>query len=167
MSQCAVSCVANTCTATRTDTVVRTTTNPDGTTTVTTDTVTNPDGGNAESVTCGLPGTPPCKIDERGTPTFQTPVDVTPDLTTADQTKRTQVDQSIQPPTFGFLGAPPLASCTPFEMPAQIVGNASVQIPALNPCGVVDGVRAAMAYIWAVAAVWLALGMVRRTVTGG
>ena len=167
MSQCAVSCVANTCTATRTDTVVRTTTNPDGTTTVTTDTVTNPDGGNAESVTCGLPGTPPCKIDERGTPTFQTPVDVTPDLTTADQTKRTQVDQSIQPPTFGFLGAPPLASCTPFEMPAQIVGNASVQIPALNPCGVVDGVRATMAYIWAVAAVWLALGMVRRTVTGG
>jgi hypothetical protein len=42
-----------------------TTTNPDGSTTTTT--------GDKEIKTCGLPGTPPCKLDETGTATAENP----------------------------------------------------------------------------------------------
>jgi hypothetical protein len=121
-----------------------------------------------EVETCGLPDTPKCRIDETGTPEWQTPATPSTDnvpqaLKDADAQKRQEVENSITAPTWGFLGTPPLTTCTPYQFPSVRVGSVDQAIPEVNPCGVVDGVRGFMAYLWALAGAWLCISMVRQT----
>lgn len=125
-----------------------------------------------EIKTCGLPGTPACKIDETGTPDASS-IGTPPTAgngpfsgAIADQgAKITEVAGSIVTPSFGFFGAPPVAECMPFDFPERPNGVGGViQLPSINPCGVVDGVRGIMGWIWAIAGGWLVLGMIRRAV---
>ena len=56
-----------------------------------------------------------------------------------------------------LFSAPPLATCEGFDLPA----HAGQSMGTIDPCNVVDGIRTAMAYIWAIAAFWLCLGWVK------
>lgn len=110
---------------------------------------------------CGLPNTPPCKIDETGTP------DAAP---TANQEKideyKSKMDEQrdqIKEAGSGifdsfniFFSAPPFAACTPYTLPRDM--------GVVDPCPVVDGVRAVMAYIWALGALFLCVGWIREAV---
>lgn len=117
----------------------------------------------AELETCGLPGKPPCKIDEAGTPTYQenaqarASVEALPGL---EQQRMSGQSAAVDgaAPSFGFFGAPPLAECTPFEF------NGKGQ---LDPCPVVTTAREVMAYLWALVAGWLCFGWIRQTINGG
>jgi hypothetical protein len=122
--------------------------------------------------TCGYPGGPPCKIDETGTAPFTAPttapeLPILQPMKDAEKSKRDEVQNSTPGPTFGFIGAPSIAACTPFVMPTQRVGFGAsatdVQIPPLDPCSAVNTLRDVMGYVWAIAAAWLSLGMIRKT----
>lgn len=117
---------------------------------------------------CGVAGKPAClvKVDPEDTPVYSEPVvpHKPADLITEDGTKRNETAASVQAPTFGFIGAPPIAECTPFDYPQDSMGT---QMGSVNPCGVVNTVRQIMGYIWALGAAWLSLGMIRKTITGG
>ncbi|MEO8059058.1 MAG: hypothetical protein ABI671_12085 [Burkholderiales bacterium] len=143
-------------TITATDDPIRTTVDPDGTTTTT--------EGTPEKIdieTCGLPGKPPCKIDETGTPTQPpTPPDTPDKLKTDDAAKRDAAISSIQDPGFGWIGAPAIAQCTPFDWPAM--GHTYT----LDPCGPMEQIRGVMAYVWALFGAWWCFGLVRKTVAG-
>lgn len=141
---------------TATDDPIVVTGNPDGTTTTT-------EGPPAkiDIETCGLPGKPPCKIDETGTPTSAPTAPDTPDkLKSEDAAKRDAAIASIQDPGFGWIGAPPVAQCTPFDWPTM--GRTFT----LDPCGPMEQIRSVMAYVWALFAAWWSFGMIRKTVTG-
>lgn len=146
------------------NTTTTTTTTNGGTTTTT---------GPAQKIeTCGLPGTPACKIDEEGTPDpaslGTTPSREVGPLTPAvneHANKINEVAGSIVTPSFGFFGAPPVAECTPFEFPERPGPTGGViQLPPIDPCGVVGGVRGVMAFLWALAGGWLIISMIRRAV---
>lgn len=131
---------------------------------MTTTTVNNPDGSTTATtnptpeITCGLPGTPVCqvKVDETGTRDFSPNFDRTPNtLPTTDSQKMNDTAAGVQAPSFGFISAPPIAECTPFDF----AGKGS-----LNPCGIVGDVRGVMAYLWALAAAWMAFGWIRQTI---
>jgi hypothetical protein len=130
-----------------------------------TDVTYSPDGSTrtdqapVEFKTCGLPGQPACKIDETGTKPWVQPAEPFTDLKADDAAARAAAEASIVGPTWGWLEVPPLATCEPFEFPNEM--------GTLDPCGVVTTARDVMAYLWALAGVWLCLGMVRKTVTGG
>lgn len=123
----------------------------------------------SEFITCGLPGTPACKINEEGTPD-QAAVDVKNIPQALDEYKESE-DEAIPQVSGtgdkGFLDGfkdffllPPLAACSPFQLP-QFRGQAMGQI---DPCEVVEGVRSVMGYIWALTALWLCIGMVRKVI---
>jgi len=148
---------------TSTSTQTQTTTTPSTTTTSTTTGTQTPD-----KVTCGLPGTPACKIDETGT---LGTVTMTLDETTAttDQTtKNTTITGTADKGWFsswsGLWAAPPLQSCVPIQYPAITVGSTSITPPAMDPCPVVTGMRSVMAFVWAFVGFWLCLGMVREVI---
>jgi hypothetical protein len=106
---------------------------------------------------CGLPESPPCKIDETGTPTYQ-PVDVVGPAKTAELAKLETVKAApnLFPGYATFFAAPAMASCSAFTLPRDM--------GEINPCPVVDGVRSVMAYIWALTALFLCAGMIKRAV---
>ena len=115
--------------------------------------------------TCGLPGTPACKIDETGTPQavpstkYDTSIDAYKQ--TADANRSVIAGAADKPFFTGwavFFNAPPVAECVPYALP-QFNGSS---MGAIDPCGVVGGVRVAMAYIWALAGLYLSLGMIRK-----
>lgn len=117
--------------------------------------------------TCGYPGGPPCQIDEAGTPE---PLPVGKYTPAADEYKtkadenRTTIGGNGDKPFFTgwnvFFFAPPLAVCQPFQLPDY--NGASMG--ALDACNVVEGTRSVMSYIWALAALFLCLGMIKREV---
>lgn len=111
-------------------------------------------------ITCGLPGTPPCKIDETSTKpevagdVYSKQLDAleaknAADLATAAGTQ----DKSFFTGWGDLFKVPALVACEGFVLP-NTMGT-------INPCGVVDGVRSMMAYIWALLAFYWCLGMVR------
>jgi hypothetical protein len=106
---------------------------------------------------CGLPDSPPCKIDETGTPTYE-PVDVVGPAKTAELAKLETVKAApnLFPGYATFFAAPAIASCSAFTLPRDM--------GEINPCPVVDGVRSVMAYIWALTALFLCAGMIKRAV---
>jgi hypothetical protein len=117
--------------------------------------------------TCGYPGGPACKIDETGTPTALPSTQYDPVIDahvqdTAD--KRATIAGSGDKNFFSgwslFFTAPSPAACAPLAFPSFL----GYQIPSSDPCPVVDGVRGAMAYIWALAALWLCIGMIRKVI---
>lgn len=153
-------------TVTVTDGTTTTTTTPTGTTTVVSS-ASSPAALPAPEIkieTCGLPGTPACKIDETGTPApiaatgydaaldpFKQSTDENRDLIAGTADKSFFTGWSM------FFAAPAVVQCQPLVMPTYL----GVQIGSLDPCPVADGMRQVMAYIWALGAFWLCLGMVR------
>ena len=135
-----------------------TTASPGGTTTTT--------GAPPDIKTCGLPGTPACKIDESGTPTYVPPTDPFTPQVAKDASDTASTTASVVGPDWGFIGAPPLASCEAIEFPTEPVTGRSLG-STNKPCEVVDDVRGAMAYIWAIMAAWMCFGFIRQTVNGG
>lgn len=112
-----------------------------------------------QTITCGLPGTPPCKIDESGTPTSKDlPVDDAP-IKADQQVRRDAISGTADKPTFSayqaLFSAPPVAACSPFAFP----GGQSV-----DPCPFVDTARAAVGVAWALVSFWLCLGWVREAI---
>ena len=110
--------------------------------------------------TCGLPGTPACKIDETGTKSevasdeYAKQLDALRDKNAADlATVAGTQDKSFFSGWGDLFKVPALVACEGFVLP-----NA---MGTINPCGVVDGVRSMMAYIWALLAFYWCLGMVR------
>lgn len=133
-----------------------TTSNSDGSTTTTQSDVP------ADKPLCGVPGYPSCKVsvDEAGTPEWEQPDNSRLDeIKAADAAKMNDVAQTIPDPDLGWFDAPPIAACRKIVFPHNI-GEA-------DPCGVVDSVRAVMAYLWALVAAWMAFGWIRQAVNGG
>lgn len=133
-----------------------------------TNTTTNSDGspGTSETApvefkTCGLPGTPPCQIDDSRM-VFQSPGMLDPAAEAArDAATRGALAGSVQAPpsTWDFsLLLPPLATCQPIDFAG---------LGSLDGCGMVETVRSVMAYVWALAAAWLCIGMFTKSVRGG
>lgn len=115
------------------------------------------------TITCGLPDTPACKIDETGTP------DPTTDDSYKTKIDKTKADQdalrditggTADKPILAGWGAlfitPPLAACVAYTLPRDM--------GAIDPCPVVDGVRAVMAFLWAITALWSGMRMVREVI---
>lgn len=120
-----------------------------------------------EFKTCGLPGTPACKIDETGTPPeveetrYDSKLEPYKQKRDADlQTMGGTQDKPFFQGWNTFFSAPPVVECVPITLPE--FGGQSMG--AINPCGTVNGVRYVMAYIWALGGFWLCLGMVKRAV---
>lgn len=128
-------------------------TRPDGTTT-------KPVEGK-EQAACGAPGQPKCSINEAGTPSpwaenkWDSKV---ADYRRASDEALGQIKAAGEGTFSGFSSffmAPPLAACEPFDLPGD---KGSIT----KPCEVVDGVRSVMAYIWALGALWLCLGWIKK-----
>lgn len=112
-----------------------------------------------EQQNCGAPGQPPCKLDEGGTPGTFSPNSGVKDYKDKMDQQREQI-KGAGDGVFGglnvFFSAPPVVGCSPFDLPNEM--------GSIDPCAVVDGVRAVMAYLWAIAALWLCLGWIREAV---
>jgi hypothetical protein len=176
--------VAESVTNNQTNTTTRTTTNnytyngPNITTTTTTTTriVNNSDGLPAApattettkpiaptaAITCGLPDTPACLINESGTPpevlpeNYKTQIDkYKDDVDKLREKAAGSTDKDFFSQWGNVFITPPLAACTGIALPSGAV---------INPCGMVDGMRAVMAYLWALSAFWLCLGWIREVV---
>ena len=123
------------------------------------DGTTDKPGDGKEQQSCGAPGQPPCKLDESGTPGTFSPNSGVKDYKDKMDQQREQI-KGAGDGVFGglnvFFSAPPVVGCSPFALPNEM--------GAIDPCGVVDGVRAVMAYLWAIAALWLCLGWIREAV---
>lgn len=127
-------------------------TKPDGTTP-------KPDDGK-EQANCGAPGQPKCGIDEGGTPSkfdgdkaaldkWKTDMD-------ANRATIKDADGGFFDAYNVFFAAPPFVPCEPIELPNDVL--------LTRQCDVVDGTRSVMAYIWALAALWICLGWIREAI---
>lgn len=158
-----------------TDTSTKTQTAPNGVTTpVSTTTVGQPlpsqpttAAATPEIQTCGYPGGPACKIDETGTPEALPKGEYLPSLdeykAKADENRTTIGGNGDKPFFTGwnlFFFAPALAPCEPMTLP-DFQGRPMGQLDA---CNVVDGTRSVMSYIWALGALFLCLGMIKKVV---
>lgn len=120
----------------------------------------------APTITCGLPGTPPCKIDETSTPEIVVDTVYVPKADAVKASKDTGLEQMKTGggSLFGswglFFSAPAFVACSPVVLPSF----QGASMGSIDPCPVVDGVRSVMAYIWAFAGLMLCLGMIRKTV---
>ena len=116
-----------------------------------------------EIETCGLPGKPACLIDEKDTPP-EVAEDVYRPKLDDYKTKQGELkdkvagdaDKSFFLNWSSVFVTPPLAACTGYILPRDM--------GTIDPCPVVDGVRTIMAYIWALTALFLAVGMVKKVV---
>jgi hypothetical protein len=116
--------------------------------------------------TCGMPGTPACKIDERGTPS-ESPITEAKIVEGTNAVKSAQdalrervVGDSDKRWAWTLLGAPPMAECEPVQFPAVF----GVTPPPMDPCGSVPGIRAVMAWIWALVGFGLCISLVREVI---
>ena len=105
------------------------------------------------------------KVDETGTPTNSTaePTTAIGDLQKAASDaadKFTQAGNGIIDGWTDLFITPPIATCEAIPLPKIL--DALPAPPDLNPCPVVDNVRAVMAYIWALTAIPFCLGMIKR-----
>lgn len=143
-------------------TINTTTVNNGGTTTTTTTTPPPPEQKN-----CGLPSTPPCKIDENGTPTYVAPSDkpITK-LIGDDADKTAAVAGSIVDPGFGWFDAPPVAECTPFAWQTATYAFVGSTSGIIDPCPTMVTLRTLMGYFWALFAAFFCFGMVYKTING-
>jgi hypothetical protein len=121
---------------------------------------------------CGLPGYPDCnvKVNETGTPTAtDTKYDAKADAVKVqkdlalDTMKGTSDKSGFFSGWSVFWSAPAFVACTPYQLP-EFKG---ASMGSIDPCPVVDGVRTIMAYIWALAGLFLCLGFVRESIQKG
>jgi hypothetical protein len=130
-------------------------------------TTTKPADGK-EQTACGAPGQPVCavKVDEKGTPETagtsfdeaKAKMEETKGKTDEQLTKAAGTgDKGFFEPIRSLFWAPPVAACETFDLPQQVGGL------KLDACGVVDGVRNAMALVWAGTGLFLCFGMIKRS----
>lgn len=117
-----------------------------------------------EVITCGLPNTPACRIDETGTPNTVT-LDIglpkiKADTDAYNDSVKSPSDKGMFDQLKQFFDAPPLVQCQPFTMPSVM----SMQIPSVDPCPVVNGVRDVMAFVWAFVGLFMGIGFIREAV---
>jgi hypothetical protein len=143
------------CTQTQTTTTTGTTVDPstNTTTTATTTTTGTTDPSQETRV----------KIDETGMPTApQLQLDE-PSITQQHTTNKTAISGTADKNQFSgwtsLFVTPPVVACEPTSF--QMQGGQSVSVDA---CGVVDGVRTIMAWLWALAGFWVCLGFIREAV---
>jgi hypothetical protein len=127
--------------------------NPDGTITTSTTTL--------DITVCGVPGKPACKIDESGTPTDkELKLDEAGLLNTAKGNRDAAAGTSDKSGIFsgwsGLFVTPPVVACAPLTF--TMSGGVEQTV---DPCPVVSGVRAFMAWLWALAAFWICLAWIR------
>jgi len=129
--------------------------------TVTDGTTTTGSAPKDEQITCGLPNTPPCKIDETGTPT-------TGDISKAevDAAKGSALGKiteigAIQAPAWTWSFSLP-SSCQPMT-----VGPFLTQTVTVDLCQYQPMIHDLVALIWASFTVWACVGMVGRTFATG
>jgi len=138
---------------------------PGATTSTGTTTATTPSTSTTTFETCGIPGQPACKIDETGTPGTATMAIDTVAIEAAQAARRGTItgksDKSFLDGFSSFFVTPPMATCVPITMPISSVG---VQIPPIDPCETVGGIRAFMAWLWAVGGLFLCVGFVREAI---
>lgn len=105
------------------------------------------------AITCGLPGTPACKIDEAGTPVYdQKKLDLDkPTLDAASLAQRSTIQGSGDKTMFSgfskFFTLPALHACEPVVMPRY----AGVQMASMDVCPGAEWLRGLMGFVWAVA----------------
>lgn len=120
-------------------------------------------GEGEEKGTCGVEGKPACKVkvDETGVKDkFEGDTKSLDDWKSTVEANRDQMKGAGDGIFDGlrmFWSAPPLAACTPLVLPD---GKGMIT----QQCDVVDGVRDAMYYIWALGAIWICLGWIREAV---
>lgn len=129
-------------------------------------TVATPASG-TQQANCGAPGQAACKIDETGTPAklaegvYNGKLDAYKDAAQGARDEIKGSGSGIYDGWSAFFSAPPLVTCTGMDLPTVD----GVSMGKLDACGVVEGMRTVMAYIWALSALWLCLGMVKRANT--
>lgn len=122
-----------------------------------------------EVETCGLPGTPPCKIDETGTPTTSNAT------TTATENVQGNVDElgtklegivsGAQKPSnigWGVSSITFPTNCSPFS-----IGTARWGFFTIDLCQYQDVIHDLMSLVWVSFTLFLSVGMVFRAVSGG
>lgn len=127
-------------------------------------------GAGEQQAACGAPGQPVCdvKVKEDGVEKLKAAdsfKDADEELDKGKQTAKENRDKIAGTDDKGFFEnfrslwiTPPLAACEPFVLP-ESVGSRTI-----DPCEVVDGVRSAMGYMWALGGLILCFGMIKRTI---
>jgi hypothetical protein len=148
----------------QTTTNITTINNSTGATTSSTTTTTSPVTPNApvpagEIITCGLPSTPPCKIDEAGT---KSDAGVAFDRSKADidtqkEAAKTAIDSAAQivAPAWTFSFALP-SGCSPYATGIKGV--------IIDICQYQGTIHDLMSMVWAAATAFCLMGMVGRTI---
>lgn len=115
----------------------------------------------AEDLECGLPGYPPCKIDETGTETSVEP-DLT-EITASGDALTGAIDELAgrNGPSWTFTFALP-SNCSVIN-----AGDFAGVPLTIDVCRFQPDIHAIMSVVWALATVWFAIGMVGRTLQGG
>lgn len=108
-------------------------------------------------ITCGLPGTPPCKIDETGTPTQAPPMPVPADIVEP-------LRDAAQNPT-----VPDTGWTWSFSLPSNCsvlsAGTFAGQAVSVDLCQYQDMIHSIVGIGWLIATVWACIAMVGRTLT--
>jgi hypothetical protein len=116
---------------------------------------------------CGLPGKPPCKIDETGTPEGTGFGDAQKGTIEGEATKVTDAITGIQSGTgapdrsWGFSINFP-TTCTPLQMGVPKWGTLVLDFCQWQPIA-----HDIMGLVWAAFTLWFCIGMVGRAVSGG
>jgi len=117
-------------------------------------------GEGKEQANCGAPGQPKCGIDEGGTPSKfegdKAALDKWKSDVEANRNTIKDANGSFFDSYGVFFAAPPFVPCEPIELPNEVF--------LTRQCEVVDGTRSVMAYIWALAALWICLGWIREAI---
>jgi len=114
-----------------------------------------------DPITCGLPNTPPCKIDETGTPTTGTIPTAEVDTSKGDAlTKLTDIG-TIQAPAWTWSFALPTA-CSPVT-----VGPFLTQSVTVDLCAYQGLIHDLAALIWVSFTVWACVGIAGRAFSAG
>lgn len=122
-------------------------------------------GGTGEDVECGLPGMPPCKIDETGTPTSGNFSDGTTKLGEAVDAMKgvaTEAGKTTGRDTGWKISFGTPSGCT---NPAPIVLPHVTWQP--NLCAYETEIHAVMSFLWILLTLGSCLSMIRSTATGG
>jgi len=112
-----------------------------------------------DQITCGLPNTPPCKIDEGGTPPPNDPFEKNP--------------SSWFDPIRGVFANPEVADTSwnfTFSLPTGCsvltVGPFFSQTVTIDLCQYMPMIHDFMSIVWLMTGVWVCVGMVGRTLGG-
>lgn len=126
-----------------------------------TTTVTQPQPAASAAITCGLPGTPACKIDETGTQTAAPEVAAKSkvDIDAVESTAIAEIGKAANTaaPSWSFSFQFP-TGCAPY--------TTGIRGFILNVCPYQDSIHGLLSAIWAASTLFAMLGMVGRTIRG-